>query len=726
MVVNLENEDNLMSSVQMDIVMPDGITLDEQSVAFTGDRLDENDFYLYAKEQPAQGSNRVYRILVVPTSLINFEGNSGALLQFSIKATSGLTKAQDIEVRNIVGSDVDAKKYEMSAFKVRVSPMVGTVTANSAGTDSLLVRPAVEGDRHRVSVTLDNSIKVRALEAVVTLPEGLDFERNKQGNVLIERDTRVPTNLKFSTNITAPGKAKVVLSGLTADVLKGENGEVFAFYVTGTEVLTERSELTISDVVVADNAGNGFEIYEKQKVKVVNMDKAYLLPAQTIVAALTDSLTKATEFIAQECPDVKDSTVVTEAHAAIETQIAALSDSVKAAYADGTLASDYNNKVAPKADIEAAITALLEAAQKAQKNFKTEQALNAAYAQAQEVLTALNDTLSKVMLNIEANCPDVKDSTLVTEAKAGIEAQIAALGEAIEAAKADSTLTANIETILAPKADIETAIAALLETAQKAQKDFKTEQALNTAYAQAQEVLTALNAAYAQAVEDINTNCPDVKDSEAVQTAQNAVKEQLDAAAKAVDDAKADGTLIDKKDELLAKKSEIEAAIIAMTEQAQKAQKDFETEQALNAAYAQAQEVLTALNQKLENAIEAIGTFCPDVKDSTLVSDAKADIEMQITALSEAVEAAKTNGSLTANIETILAPKADIEATISKMVEDARKAQHDIDTGIDMAYEDDEIDAVFTLTGMRIPHVIKGQTCIIRYKNGNTKKVMVK
>ena len=675
--VDLQNEDNIMSSIQMDVVIPDGVDVKEGSIKFVGNRVDEEDFFLYMQKQ--EGA-KMYRILVLPQDLnSSFAGNQGNLLQFTVTANSNLKPKQQIEVKSIVGSDANADKWPMKDFTVDVQQMVGSFAISAATEGDLLLKPSVEGNSQRISFSLSNSISVRALEAVITLPEGAQVVMNEKGSVKIDRGSRVPTNLKFSSSVI-DNKVKVVLSGLTADVLQGTEGEVFAFYVSGTEALAENSEVTVSNVILSDNAASSFDVYESHSLNLINMDKVYLAPAQEILSNINTALEEALTTISEECADVKDSTSVQEAVDSVNTMITELTNAITAAYEDETLASDYDNIVAPQEEIMAAIAALVETAKQAQANYETEQALNAAYAQATEMVDSLNKILTDSVAIIAQTCPDVKESEEVLTAKAAIETQIAALSEAIEAAKADGSLTAELENVLAPKDEIAAAIAALVETAQKAQADYETEQALNAAYAYAQAELEKLDSAYNEAVETINNECPDVKDSEAVQTAKTTIEDQIAALREAVEAGKADGTLIEKQEELMAKKAEAEAAIAALIETAKKAQADYETEQALNAAYAYAKAELEKLDSVFAEAVETINNECPDVKESEAVQTAKTAIEGQIAALREAVEAGKADGTLIEKQEELMTKKAEAEAAITAMVEAAKKAQADYET----------------------------------------------
>ena len=697
--VDLQNEDNIMSSIQMDVVIPDGVDVKEGSIKFVGNRVDEEDFFLYMQKQ--EGA-KMYRILVLPQDLnSSFAGNQGNLLQFTVTANSNLKPKQQIEVKSIVGSDANADKWPMKDFTVDVQQMVGSFAISAATEGDLLLKPSVEGNNQRISFSLSNTISVRALEAVITLPEGAQVVMNEKGSVKIDRGSRVPTNLKFSSSVI-DNKVKVVLSGLTADVLQGTEGEVFAFYVSGTEALAENSEVTVSNVILSDNAASSFDVYESHSLNLINMDKVYLAPAQEILSNINTALEEALTTISEECADVKDSTSVQEAVDSVKTMITELTNAITAAYEDETLASDYDNIVAPQEEIMAAIAALIDTAKQAQADYETEQALNAAYAQATEMVDSLNKILTDSVAVIAQTCPDVKESEEVLTAKAAIEAQIAALSEAIEAAKADGSLTAELEKVLAPKDEIAAAIAALVETAQKAQAEYETEQALNAAYAQATEMVDSLNKILTDSVAIIAQTCPDVKESEEVLTAKAAIETQIAALSEAIEAAKADGTLTAELENVLAPKDEIAAAIAALVETAQKAQAEYEAEQALNAAYGQAQAELEKLNSAYNEAVETINNECPDVKESEEVLTAKTAIEGQIAALSEAIEAAKADGTLIEKQEELLTKKAEAEAAIAALIETAKKAQaeYEAEQALNAAYayakaELEKLDSVF-------------------------------
>ena len=675
--VDLQNEDNIMSSIQMDVVIPDGVDVKEGSIKFVGNRVDEEDFFLYMQKQ--EGA-KMYRIVVLPQDLnSSFAGNQGNLLQFTVTANSNLKPKQQIEVKSIVGSDANADKWPMKDFTVDVQQMVGSFAISAATEGDLLLKPSVEGNSQRISFSLSNTISVRALEAVITLPEGAQVVMNEKGSVKIDRGSRVPTNLKFSSSVI-DNKVKVVLSGLTADVLQGTEGEVFAFYVSGTEALAENSEVTVSNVILSDNAASSFDVYESHSLNLINMDKVYLAPAQEILSNINTALEEALTTISEECADVKDSTSVQEAVDSVKTMITELTNAITAAYEDETLASDYDNIVAPQEEIMAAIAALVETAKQAQANYETEQALNAAYAQATEMVDSLNKILTDSVAIIAQTCPDVKESEEVLTAKATIEAQIAALSEAIEAAKADGSLTAELENVLAPKDEIAAAIAALVETAKQAQADYETEQALNAAYAQATEMVDSLTQILTDSVAVIAQTCPDVKESEEVLTAKAAIETQIAALSEAIEAAKADGTLTAELENVLAPKDEIATAIAALVETAQKAQAEYEAEQALNAAYAYAQAELEKLDSIFAEAVETINNECPDVKESEAVQTAKTAIEGQIAALREAVEAGKADGTLIEKQEELMTKKAEAEAAIAALIETAKKAQADYET----------------------------------------------
>lgn len=82
-----------------------------------------------------------------------------------------------------------------------------------------------------------------------------------------------------------------------------------------------------------------------------------------------------------------------------------------------------------------------------------------------------------------------------------------------------------------------------------------------------------------------------------------------------------------------------------------------------------------ALEKALADAVAAITKDCPDVKDNFKGEEVAAEISKLLAAVNAAAEA----GTLNADYDKVMAPKAEIEAAIAKLVDDAKAAQEKVD-----------------------------------------------
>ena len=389
--------------------------------------------------------------------------------------------------------------------------------------------------------------------------------------------------------------------------------------------------------------------------------------ANAVVAGLEQKLSEALATIAESCPDVKDSFRGEAVSAAIDS----LKKAIDEAYENKTIAADYDNVVAPAAGIGESIAALVAAAREAQKAHDAEVAAEAArqeaYKNANAVVSGLEQKLSEALATIAESCPDVKDN-FKGEA---VSASIAAMQKAIDEAYVGKTIVENYDELVAPAAGIETAIAQLVEDAKASQKAFEENARLESARLDANSELASLDKALADALAEIAAQCPDVK----YLFPGTEIQQQITVLRNAVNAAYDAKTLADEYDEVMAPAAAIRDSIAKLVEDAKGAQKKFEddaaAEKALLEAYRNANAGIDALRGALAQALATIAETCPDVKD-----DFKGEeIEKSIAALKESVKDAFDTKTLTEDYDKVMAPAADIEAAIAKLVESATAAQ---------------------------------------------------
>jgi len=233
--------------------------------------------------------------------------------------------------------------------------------------------------------------------------------------------------------------------------------------------------------------------------------------------------------------------------------------------------------------------------------------------------------------------------------------------------------------------------------------------------------LDTLNVAYKNAVDKINAEDVNVKDTASVINAEKAVSDRISAIAKSLD--KSDGS---DKETLLASMAEASVSITKMVEDAAVAEKTFldkAKKEANEAANTKLTAAIASVQAKLDAATTTIATNCKNVVDQFV--PAEEVIQTKIDSVKASVKALYDAVKLTAE-STV--NTADVEAAITKMVADAKEAQkiYDISTGINGIVSTDANVQIFSTSGERLTAPVKGAVNIIKFSNGQTKKIFVK
>ena len=509
--IYLENTDDI-AALQMDIKLPFGLTFVENSLVRNEERLDRDTHSLMMNG--INGSNRDFRVLIVPSSMDNIEGNSGAIAYFTVKADE-FNGNGDIRIENIVGSrlpDGSADtKVEVTSDVTTVSPYAGFV---QMGTEALEIK--TDGTSKKVDVQLTNHITVRNMEAVITLPAGLSFELNEKDKPRFDYGTRLPQNATISSNVMTDGSMKVVIAGVTDQSFEGNEGTVFSFYVKADENLAQNSEIIISDVLVTDGDANAYVIDEPAKQAVVNAYIAYYEPAMKVVDELKSRFDAAVEKINTEAPTVKDSVLVTDSITKVGAQVENLRKAVEQAYQDETLAENSETVLAPVANIDQAIEEMVGYALALEQGLVNNEA---AYQRLTAEIAAAQTELDAATEKINTECAAV--AAQFTETLAGIKAQIDALTADVKAQYEAGKLTAESTVDLTAVKEATTKVVADAAAAQAAYE------ANEAAYVRLNGEIAVAQTELDAATEKINTECAAV----AAQFAETlaGIKAQIDA-----------------------------------------------------------------------------------------------------------------------------------------------------------------------------------------------------
>lgn len=463
--VNLDNSDNI-SALQMDITLPYGLVYEESSLSRNDARLDRETHAVYMQAL-AGGANK-YRLLIVPSGRDNIMGNSGAVVYFNVSATEGFTQPETIAITNILGSNTEkdeetglAKKFVMDDCSVSVNPYVGRLYFSA---DTVAIK--TDGTEKKLSVALDNYVEVRGMQADITLPAGLEIVNKENGKPKFDYGERLPQNAMISSNVMSDGRLRVIISGVTDDIFGGETGEVFSFYVKATDGLQLKSEVAVSGVTVSDNSAvsHSFVVDDVRNIEVTNSFLAHYTPANDSVKALREMYDKALKTIEQEYADVKDNEEIVNAQTALAAMLDELQKAVDEAYANETLAPEYDKVMSPAAEIIAGIEKLLADA-KAAHDAKA--ANEEAYNRLTAEIAALQATFDEAKDKVAADCKDVADQFADEEAE--IQEMIDNLTKTVNEQYEATELT---EESTVDTSDIEAAIEKLVADAIEAQEKF--------------------------------------------------------------------------------------------------------------------------------------------------------------------------------------------------------------------------------------------------------------
>lgn len=257
----LDNEDPV-SSLQFDILFPEGLTYVEGSLEKVPERITRSSHSIMAvKQGDGEGA---YRMGVLSTSSTKansaVKGNSGALLRLKVTADYNY-KGSFIQMWDIIGSNgtvSPAVRLDMEDCNVTAGVHVGDLNVDY---DQIIVRPL---DMAQLAVNFDNVIDVVGMQFNVTLPEGVNFVEDE----FITYSDRLSGNVTASVapNPEVKNQYTVIISSLTSDVFEGETGTLFALNLAGNKNFTT-GNVVISDVIVSSKWGIAYPLDSKVEVE---------------------------------------------------------------------------------------------------------------------------------------------------------------------------------------------------------------------------------------------------------------------------------------------------------------------------------------------------------------------------------------------------------------------------------------------------------------------------
>lgn len=252
--VALDNSDPI-SSLQLDVKLPEGLTYVNKSVKMNADRLK---IHAIAAGQKDGATRFLILHEAEDISESAFEGNSGEIFTFKVKAASTF-KGGKISVSGISGSDGTVaipQEKKMADFDVTVNAYAGTYSVSAESFNLTMAENTAKLD-----IAISNTIPVAGLQLSIDLPKNLVVESFETGD-------RVPQNYK-----PKPGKldesGTVMLSSLMVEEFEGTEGVVLTLNLKANGPVM--GDLVIKDVYTTDKTGAASFPFEGEKVVNVEL-----------------------------------------------------------------------------------------------------------------------------------------------------------------------------------------------------------------------------------------------------------------------------------------------------------------------------------------------------------------------------------------------------------------------------------------------------------------------
>ena len=258
LTVELENEDNI-SSLQFDVKLHTGLNLVDKSLARVLKRITRTSHSVLVAQQ--EDGDLRFGVLSTSSEVKNsgIKDNSGAILTFKVKAANNF-RGGELSFNECVGSNATVEgqvpvELEIEADNTKSLLDVGKLSVEN---ESMIVRPSEE---KVLKVSLNNNIKLVALQATVTLPEGVSFVLGDEDYPKVDYGKRLSGNVEVLVK-AVPDKANVytlVLSSVTSDVIEGNEGNLFGLYLTAAPTFKE-GDVKIEKIIVSNAAGYRYDM----------------------------------------------------------------------------------------------------------------------------------------------------------------------------------------------------------------------------------------------------------------------------------------------------------------------------------------------------------------------------------------------------------------------------------------------------------------------------------
>ena len=265
----LENEDPV-SSLQFDIAFPNGLSYVEGSLEKVSARITRSSHSIIAVKQGDGEGVYCMGFLSTSSAMSNsaVKGNDGAVLRIKVKADIDY-KGSYIQMDRIIGSNGTVSpsvRLDMEDCNVKTGVYVGDLKNEQA---EVVVRPL---EFATVGFALDNIIDIVGIQAIVTLPEGINLAEDEDGE-FITYSNRLSGNVNANIPLL-PGeknKYQLLISSLTSDKFEGSEGTLFGLNIKANKSF-KSGDIKVSDIIVSSANGISYNLSNELSVRVTSVD----------------------------------------------------------------------------------------------------------------------------------------------------------------------------------------------------------------------------------------------------------------------------------------------------------------------------------------------------------------------------------------------------------------------------------------------------------------------
>ena len=335
--LELSNESE-MTAFQMDVVLPNGLSLDLSKTRLTG-RCGNHQL------QTKQLGNGKVRIICMSSDNTSISGKIGSVIDLWIKVEKGITGNQIVKLENIIFSDVKARTYRMDPFSFVVDVKYVPVTSVSISesnmqlevSDSRLLTASLlpenctdktilwKSDNEKVATvsdngmiiarsagqcsiiasTADNLIQAKCVVTVVKIPLTAHVanttkvygDANPEFNITYsgfrdgdsEAGFSVPASIStIVDNSSKVGKYEIVASGVVSDKYE-------ISYIPGTLTVT-KAPLSISAGNYTKKQGDAMPVFKASYTGFKNGENESVLTKQPVFSCEANEASAPAEY----------------------------------------------------------------------------------------------------------------------------------------------------------------------------------------------------------------------------------------------------------------------------------------------------------------------------------------------------------------------------------------------------------------------------------------------